>query len=340
MRVLVTGGAGYIGSHTCKALAQAGHQPIVVDNLSTGHREAVKWGPLHVVDLRGRDRLVPLLERVAPDAIVHLAASAIVKDSMSDPLGYFDNNVVATLSLLQAATTAKVGAIVFSSSCATYGVPASLPIVETTPQQPSNPYGESKLACENMLRWTETAFGTRWIALRYFNVAGADPGGEVGEVHADETHLIPLVLRAAAGDGSVLSVFGTDHDTPDGTALRDYVHVSDIAAAHVAAVEHLASDGPSAAFNLGSGSPMSVRDIVRSVEATLGRKVPCVDRPRRPGDPAALWADATKANRELGWRARHSSIEEIIRTAWDWELRTRRGRPWERDDVLERAAAR
>ncbi|MDB5538943.1 MAG: UDP-glucose 4-epimerase [Devosia sp.] len=333
MKVVVTGGAGYIGSHTCKALARAGHQPIAVDNLITGHREAVKWGPLHVVDIRDGAALAPVLAQIAPDAIIHLAASAIVKDSMSDPFGYFDNNVRGTLSLLQAAMRAGTRFVVFSSSCATYGIPPDLPITEDMPQRPSNPYGETKLVCEKLLRWTEAAFGTKWVALRYFNVAGADPDGEIGEMHADETHLIPLVLRAAAGGADPLLVFGTDHATADGTALRDYVHVSDVAEAHLIALKYLASGGSSDAFNLGAGTPMSVRDIVRVVENTLGRVVPSRDMPRRPGDPPALWADATRARDTLGWSARHSSIDEIIRSAWNWEQRVGGGNPWQAQQV-------
>ncbi|WP_291398744.1 UDP-glucose 4-epimerase GalE [Devosia sp.] len=330
MKVVVTGGAGYIGSHTCKALARAGHQPIAVDCLVTGHREAVKWGPLHELDIRHGDAIGRLLERLMPDAIIHLAASAIVRDSMSDPFGYFDNNVGGTTSLLKAATAAGIERVVFSSSCATYGAPSRLPITEDSPQLPSNPYGETKLVCERLLKWSEEAFDTRWVALRYFNVAGADPEGEIGEVHSDETHLIPLVLRAAAGDGTALSVFGTDHATEDGTALRDYVHVSDIADAHVAAVDYLVRGGVSGAFNLGSGRPMSVRDVVRVVEDIIGLPVPFRDMPRRLGDPPALWADPRKARQMLGWVARRSSIEDIVRSAWAWEQRLKDGDPWNR----------
>lgn len=318
MKIVVTGGAGYIGSHTCKALALAGHEPITVDNLSTGHRESVRWGPLHEIDIRDTDRLASLFRTVGPDAVVHLAALAIVSESMRDPVSYYDVNVHGTASLMRAAVGAGIRFVVFSSSCATYGVPARLPITEATPQVPVNPYGETKLACERLLAWIEASHGIRWTALRYFNVGGADPEGEIGEMHDNETHLIPLVLRAAGGGGEV-SIYGTEFDTPDGTALRDYVHVSDIASAHVAAIGYLASGGDSVSLNLGTGRPASVRQIVEAVEVVTGRRVEIRETATRAGDPAALWADASLAREVLGWSANRSGIEQIVNSAWAWE---------------------
>jgi UDP-arabinose 4-epimerase len=323
MRIVVTGGAGYVGSHTCKALAQAGHEPITIDNLVTGHEEAVRWGPLHVLDIRDADGMADLFQKLRPDAVIHLAALAIVSESMRDPLTYYDVNVRGTASLLRAAVAAGRSSIAFSSSCATYGVPETLPITEMTKQAPVNPYGETKLACERLLGWVQATYDLRWTALRYFNVAGADADGETGEVHENETHLIPLVLRAAAG-GPPLTIYGTDYDTPDGTALRDYVHVSDIARAHVAALEYLQSGGASGGFNLGTGRPTSVREIVDAVEKVTGRSVPVRHLPKRVGDPPALWADASLATATFGWKASQSGIDEIVSTAWAWERRNAR----------------
>jgi UDP-arabinose 4-epimerase len=323
MRVAVIGGAGYIGSHTAKALAQAGHEPVVVDNLSTGHREAVRWGPLHQVDIRDRSALEQVFATVRPDAVMHFAALAYVGDSMRDPLAYYDTNMAGTVSLLQAMRKTGCSTIVFSSSCATYGIPDSLPITEGSPQRPSNPYGETKLAGERLLHWTGLAHATRWMALRYFNAAGADPEGEIGETHEPEPHLIPLALRAAGGTGAALKVMGTDYPTPDGTALRDYVHVSDLADAHVLALEHLAAGGASGAVNLGTGTPHSVLGVIRTVEAVTGRSVPHELADRRPGDPPELWADAELARSLLGWTPRHPTLEQMVETAWSWATRIR-----------------
>lgn len=318
MRVAVTGGAGYIGSHAAKALAQAGHEPIVLDNLSTGHREAVRWGPLHEVDIRDRAALGAAFAAIRPVAVMHFAALAYVGDSMRNPLAYYETNVVGTLSLLAAMQAADCPLIVFSSSCATYGIPDRLPITEATPQRPTNPYGEAKLACERVLHWAGLAHDLRWMALRYFNAAGADPDGEIGEAHEPEPHLIPLALRAAAGTGAPLRVMGTDYPTPDGTAMRDYVHVSDLASAHVLALEYLAGGGASQAVNLGTGAPNSVLDVIRTVEAVTGRAVPYAMADRRPGDPPELWADASLARSLLGWDPRYPSIDQMIETAWAW----------------------
>lgn len=324
MRVAVVGGAGYIGSHAAKALAIAGHEPVVIDNLSTGHREAVRWGPLHEADIRDRERLRVLFAELRPEAVMHFAASAYVGDSMRAPLAYYDNNVLGTLCLVEAAQRAACGAFVFSSSCATYGVPQLLPITEATSQQPTNPYGETKLACERLLHWTGAAHGLNWMALRYFNAAGADPEGEIGEMHEPEPHLIPLALKAAAGTGLPLKVMGTDYPTSDGTALRDYVHVSDLAAAHVLALEHLVRGGQSRAVNLGTGRPHSVLDVIRTVESVVGRPVPHELAPRRAGDPPELWADSALAGSLLGWTPAYPGLDAMVASAWAWETRLRR----------------
>lgn len=316
MRVAVVGGAGYIGSHAAKALARAGHEPVVIDNLSTGHREAVRWGPLHEVDIRDRASLSAAFAAIRPEAVMHFAALAYVGDSMRAPLAYYDTNVAGTLSLLEAMQAVDCRLIVFSSSCATYGIPDRLPITEATPQRPTNPYGETKLACERLLHWAGTAHDLRWMALRYFNAAGADPDGEIGETHEPEPHLIPLALRA--GTGTPLRVMGTDYPTPDGTAMRDYVHVSDLASAHVLALEHLARGGASQAVNLGTGKPSSVLEVIRTVEAVTGRAVPHEMADRRPGDPPELWADAGLARSLLGWAPRHPSLDQMVETAWAW----------------------
>jgi UDP-arabinose 4-epimerase len=318
MRVAVIGGAGYIGSHTAKALAQAGHEPVVVDNLSTGHREAVRWGPLHEVDIRDRAALAAVFATIRPAAVMHFAALAYVGDSVRDPLAYYETNVAGTLSLLEAMRAVDCPRIVFSSSCATYGIPDRLPITEATPQHPTNPYGETKLACERLLHWAGVAHDLRWMALRYFNAAGADPDGEIGETHEPEPHLIPLALRAAAGTGTPLKVMGTDYPTPDGTAMRDYVHVSDLASAHVLALEHLARGGASRAVNLGTGTPSSVLEVMHTVQAVTGRAVPHEMADRRPGDPPELWADAGLARSLLGWAPRYPTLDQMVETAWAW----------------------
>jgi UDP-arabinose 4-epimerase len=323
--ILVTGGAGYVGSHACKALAGAGYRPVVYDNLSRSHRDAVRWGPLVEGDLQDRARLADTLRSHQVTAIMHFAAFAYVGESMVDPEHYYSNNLGGTLALLGAMRDAGVENIVFSSTCAVYGVPQQVPIRETTATAPLNPYGETKLAIERALHWYAAAYRMRYIALRYFNAAGADPDGEIGEDHEPETHLIPLVLRAALGRGVPVRVFGTDYPTRDGTAIRDYIHVSDLAEAHVRALGHLAAGGDSAALNLGTGRGSSVREIIAAVERIGGRKVPHREADRRPGDPPELVADPALALARLGWQARHSDLDTIIGTALAWE--TRRGRP-------------
>lgn len=320
MNVLVTGGAGYIGSHTAKALHRAGFTPIVLDNLSMGHAWAVKWGPLVQADLADRGALFSAMRAHRVEAVIHFAANAYVGESMQNPAQYFRNNVTGTLNLLEAMQEAGVRHMVFSSSCATYGIPQELPIPEEHPQQPINPYGESKLMGERLLRWFGECHGLGWVALRYFNAAGADPEGELGEEHQPETHLIPLVIGAALGVRGPVRVFGTDYPTPDGTAIRDYIHVSDLAQAHVRALEYLVQGGASQAFNLGTGVGHSVLEVIQTVKRLGGRQVPFEEAPRRPGDPPVLVARAQKAASELGWKAQLGP-EEIIRTAWRWHSR-------------------
>jgi UDP-glucose-4-epimerase GalE len=316
--VLVTGGAGYIGSHACKALARAGYVPVAYDNLVYGHREAVRWGPLVEADLADRARLDETLRRYEIRAVMHFAAFAYVGESMTKPQLYFRNNVVNTLNLLDAMLEADVRRIVFSSTCATYGTPEKVPMDEATPQRPINPYGESKLMIERALFWYGEAYGISSVSLRYFNAAGADPDCETGEAHDPETHLIPLVLDAAAGRRPLVDVFGTDYPTPDGTAIRDYIHVADLAEAHVKAIEYLEAGGATTALNLGTGSGHTVKEVIAAVERVTGKKVPRREVGRRPGDPAALVADARRAAAALGWRPRMSDLDTIVATAWAW----------------------
>jgi UDP-glucose-4-epimerase GalE len=316
--VLVTGGAGYVGSHACKVLARAGYQPVVFDNFSRGHREAVRWGPLVEGDLADRELLAAALDKHRVSAVMHFAAYAYVGESVADPGTYYRNNLGGTLSLLEAMRETGVDKIVFSSTCATYGTPEKVPVCETAPQLPINPYGETKLAIERALHWYGQAYGLRAVSLRYFNAAGADPDGEIGELHKPETHLIPLVLQTALGQRPQIDIYGTDYPTPDGTAIRDYIHVQDLAEAHLRALEHLGAGQQSAALNLGTGSGHSVREVVRVAEAASGRRIPCRDSARRPGDPPALVADASLAAELLGWRARVSDLETIVRSALAW----------------------
>ncbi|HWB50202.1 MAG TPA: UDP-glucose 4-epimerase GalE [Stellaceae bacterium] len=319
--ILVTGGAGYIGSHACKALAQAGYIPVTYDNLSRGHRQAVRWGPLVEGDVGDRTAVVAALTAHGVSAVMHFAAFAYVGESGTDPALYYRNNVVGTLTLLDAMRDAGVERIVFSSTCATYGLPESMPIAETTPQRPVNSYGETKLTIERALHWYGQAYGLRSVALRYFNAAGCDRGREIGEEHDPETHLIPLVLRAALGSGPPVSILGTDYPTPDGTAVRDYVHVEDLAGAHVLALEYLAKGGASTALNLATGHGYSVREIIAAVSRAVGHEVPQREAPRRPGDPPALVADPSLARSVLGWRTQCSDLDAIIGSALAWERR-------------------
>ena len=325
MKVLVTGGAGYIGSHTCKILAESGHEPVVFDNLSEGHRWAVKWGPLVVGEIADRALLETTMKAQRIEAVIHFAGCAYVGESMRQPMKYFANNTLGSMALLDAMMRVGVPRIVFSSSCVTYGLPVSTPIDETHPTLPVSPYGESKLAVEKALRWLGTQGGLYWIALRYFNAAGADPEGELGEVHDPETHLIPLALRAAAPGDYRLQILGTDYPTRDGTAIRDYVHVADLARAHVLALTALEREGLNDVVNLGAGNGASVLDVVSAVEKVTGLNVRRVAAPRRAGDPPALVADASKARRMLSWVPQRSDLETIVADAWEWHKKT--GRP-------------
>ena len=318
MRVMVTGGAGYIGSHAAKALAKAGHEPLVLDDLSSGHRWAVKWGRLLHWNLADTEMLPQFLEKEHVEAVLHFAASLLVGESVQIPRKYFWNNVVNTLHLLDAMLEAGVKRIVFSSSAAVYGNPQTVPIPEDHPKEPLNPYGETKLAMERALHWYGNAYGLKWMALRYFNAAGADPDGEIGEVHDPEAHLIPLTIQAALGRRPHVEIYGTDYQTPDGTAIRDYVHVTDLADAHVRALDYLADSGQSRGLNLGTGHGYSVREVIHAVGTVSTHPVSFREAPRRAGDSPVLVADASLAGKILGWKAQRSGLETIIQDAWKW----------------------
>lgn len=323
--VLVTGGAGYIGSHACKALAAAGYEPVAFDNLVYGHEWAVKWGPLVRGDILDRSALDQVFARYQPVAVMHFAAFAYVGESVTDPGKYYRNNVAGTLNLLEAlrdhGRDHDMAKFIFSSTCATYGTPAIVPIPENHPQQPINPYGQSKLMIEQMLRDFDVAHGLRSISLRYFNAAGADPDGETGEAHDPETHLIPLVLDAAAGIRPHITVFGDDYDTPDGTCIRDYIHVSDLAGAHVLALGALVNGAPTTAYNLGNGQGFSVREVIDVARQVTGREIPVQMGARRAGDPARLVGDAQRIQHELDWKPKHADLKGMIDTAWKWHQR-------------------
>jgi len=315
--VLVTGGAGYIGSHASKALSQAGYRVVVYDNLIAGHRAAVKFGELVEGDILDTAAVTDALQRHEIFAVMHFAAFLDVGESVREPAKYFRNNVAGALSVLGAMAAASVKHFVFSSTCATYGEPIETPISETHPQQPINSYGESKLAVERALPHFERAHGMSSVALRYFNAAGADPDGEIGEDHSPEIHLIPRAIEAATG-GRGLQIFGDDYPTPDGTCLRDYIHVADLADAHVKSLQAIVETGKSGAYNLGTGHPHSVREVIDMVERVSGRPVPRTLAPRRPGDPAVLYAAPQKAQHELHWTPRFGDLESIVRSAWNW----------------------
>ncbi|MEO1114010.1 MAG: UDP-glucose 4-epimerase GalE [Pseudomonadota bacterium] len=314
-RILVTGGAGYIGSHTCKLLASSGWEPVTFDNLSTGNLSSVRWGPFVEGDIRDTALLQNTLVMFDIEAVIHFAASAYVGESVVDPATYYDNNVRGTLSVLDACTAAGVDRLIFSSSCATYGIPRQLPISEDSEQQPINPYGKTKLMAEHMIRDYAQAYDLKYVILRYFNACGADPEGELGEWHDPETHLIPRAMMAAAGRLTHLDVYGDSYETEDGTCLRDYVHVQDLAEAHVLAYRRLDTGGDSAVYNIGSGNCLSVRDIINSVERITAKSVPVNLRDKRPGDPPVLYANPQRAQSEIGFKARYSDIDTIVRTA-------------------------
>ncbi|TIU52311.1 MAG: UDP-glucose 4-epimerase GalE [Mesorhizobium sp.] len=313
--ILVTGGAGFIGSHTCKLLAAAGYLPVAFDNLSRGNEKSVAWGPLVVGDIRDRAAMQAAIATYQPTAVIHFAALAYVGESVQQPAEYYSTNVAGTIAVLDAARAHAIENIIFSSSCATYGVPEALPVRESSSQNPISPYGRTKLMGEQIIGDYASAYGMKFAILRYFNACGADPDGELGEWHTPETHLVPRVLMAASGIIDEIEVFGTDYDTPDGTCVRDYIHVSDLARAHLKALQHLEGGGQSLAVNLGTGQGVSIREIVQAVSRVTSRPVPAVFRARRPGDPAELYADPSKARAHLGFVPELSDIDTIVRTA-------------------------
>jgi UDP-glucose 4-epimerase len=320
-KVLVTGGAGYIGSHACKALARAGFEPVAFDNLSTGWAEAVKWGPLVRGDLIDRGSIDAALAEHRPIAVMHFAALSLVGESMQDPARYWRVNLGGALNLMEACAAAGVGQFVFSSTCATYGDQDGVLLTEATPQRPINAYGGSKLAIEAMVRDFGRAFGIGHVIFRYFNVAGADPEGEIGEQHRPETHLIPLLLEAVAGRRPALTLHGTDYPTPDGTCVRDYVHVTDLAEAHVLGLRRLLDGKGNGVFCLGTGRGFSVREVIEASRLVTNREVPVVIGPRRAGDAATLVSSSSLAVQELGWEPRRSTLREMIGDAWAWAQR-------------------
>ena len=319
--VFVTGGAGFVGSHCCKAFAEAGWNVVVYDNLSRGWRDLVKWGPLIQGDILDYEKLSTAIAETKPDLVAHFAAVAYVGESVTDPGRYYHVNTAGSLNVLRAMQESGVDALVFSSTCATYGVPQSVPITEDHPQSPINPYGWSKLFVERMIADFGTAHRLRSVVLRYFNAAGADPDGEIGERHEPETHLIPLAIRGAMAGDFELTIFGSDFDTRDGTCIRDYIHVADLADAHLKALDHLQAGGASDVFNLGAGNGVSVSEIAAGVERVGGVPVRRKGGARRPGDPPALVASAEKAKRVLDWTAKRSDIDAILNDAWNWHLK-------------------
>jgi len=316
--VLVTGGAGYIGSQTCKALASENYFPVTYDNLEYGHRWAVKWGPLEYGDIADRVRLSEVIRKYRPEGVIHFAAYAYVGESVEYPAKYYRNNVAGTLTLLESMREYGIDKIVFSSSCATYGIPGEVPITETTAREPINPYGWSKLMIERMLADFEPAYGIRHIILRYFNAAGADLEGDIGEVHTPETHLIPRLFSATNQGCPPITVYGDDYDTYDGTCIRDYIHVTDLADAHICALEYLNGHNKSEAINLGKGEGYSIKEVIKTTESIIGREIPFIIGHRRQGDPPLLIAAVDKAKQLLGWKAKGSNLENIIQTAWNW----------------------
>ncbi|MDT2048105.1 MULTISPECIES: UDP-glucose 4-epimerase GalE [Bacillaceae] len=319
MAVLVCGGAGYIGSHTVAELLDKGKDVVVVDNLQKGHKEAILEGVrLYVGDLRDTEFLDEVFQENEIESVVHFAADSLVGESVTDPLTYYDNNVYGALCLLKVMNKHGVKHIVFSSTAATYGEAKNFPILEDDPTEPTNPYGETKLAIEKMLKWSEKAYGLRYVVLRYFNVAGAHLDGKLGEDHTPETHLIPIILQVALGKREHISIFGDDYDTKDGTCIRDYIHVTDLADAHVLALEKLARDNTSGTYNLGNGNGFTVKEVIDAARKVTNHSIPAIVAPRRAGDPAKLVASSQRAMDELGWNPRYTSMEQMIESAWKW----------------------
>lgn len=323
-KVLVVGGAGYIGSHTCLVLAERGYEPVVFDNLSNGHAEFVRWGPLEEGDIRDRKRLDEVFAKHRPDAVLHFAALIEVGESVKDPVSFYENNVGGALNLLAAALSAGVDAFVFSSTCATYGLPERVPMDETHPQAPINPYGRTKWIIEQALKDYGTYKGLRSVMLRYFNAAGADPEGRIGEWHSPETHAVPLAIEAALGRRDGFKVFGSDYDTRDGTCVRDYIHVLDLADAHVRAVDYLLGGGQTVELNLGTGTGTTVKELLAAISAVSGKPFPVEYVGRRDGDSTSLVADNARAREVLGWEPRYG-LGDIIGSAWKWHSRTNSG---------------
>ncbi len=319
MRLLVLGGAGYIGSHTAVELLDRGHEVVIADNLITGYKQAVpKEAVFYQGDIRDYNFLNNLFKTEKIDAVIHFAAFSLVGESVTNPLKYYENNLYGTKVLLQAMIDNNVDKIVFSSTAATYGEPENIPILESDRTYPTNPYGETKLAMEKMMKWSANAYQLRYVSLRYFNACGAHKSGKLGEAHNPESHLIPLVLQVPNGKRESVSIYGTDYDTPDGTCIRDYIHVTDLAEAHILAVEYLMKGGESNVFNLGNGVGYSVREVIETARKVTGHPIPAVEIPRRAGDPARLVASGEKAKTVLGWEPKITSLEDIIRSAWVW----------------------
>ena len=318
MNILVVGGAGYIGSHMCKYLAENKYTPVVLDNLIYGHREAVKWGPFIEGAMDNRDILDKIFTDYEIAAVMHFAAFAYVGESVTDPGKYYENNVAATIALLDAMRKHNVLKFIFSSTCSTYGEPVEIPITETHPQNPINPYGRSKVMVEQILDDYQAAYGLNSIVLRYFNAAGADPDGEIGEDHNPETHLIPLILQTALSKRDEINVFGDDYPTEDGTCIRDYIHVTDLSQAHLLALVRLMNNQPGGRYNLGNGNGNSVKQVVDTAREITGEKIPSKYAERRPGDPAILIGSSEKAIKELGWRPEFADLKSILETAWRW----------------------
>lgn len=319
MKILVCGGAGYIGSHTVYELIEQGHQVVVADNLCKGHKSAVhKDAKLYIGDLRDADFMDKVFSENKIDAVIDFAAFSLVGESCSEPLKYFDNNVYGTIRLLGAMNRAGVKKIVFSSTAATYGEPENIPILESDRTFPTNPYGETKLTVEKILKWSDKAYGIKYVALRYFNAAGAHISGEIGEDHSPESHLIPIILQVALGQREKIAMFGDDYPTPDGTCVRDYIHVTDLADAHIKAIEKLFRDETSSIYNLGNGKGFSVKEVVEETRKVTGKEIKAVIEGRRPGDPSTLIATSEKAMKELGWTPRFNTLTQIIETAWKW----------------------